>query len=339
MVDDLEDVGRADALRRLVALVVVHKDNVRALKVEQVALREHTDVSSLLVEQRIVADTLFRNRALYVLDAFLRLEGDKALAAHDMAHRDRLTDDLGAGICVERRGDDGNAVFRRQLADGARNLGAEADDDAAGVHLDGAQLALVAVAENDHVVRRDVVLEDVRVRRRNNDAAFLERLLQLTRNERAVQNVNKVSVAGFRLCERVRVLVLHVEPRDVAQREQTFQVAVLIDNGEGLNVVFVHVVPCAAQGHLRVDTRDLAVLHIAQARLERGDIARRLDAEVFEHEFGFRVDVSRAAGDIFFTGQDTLEVRVADRRTDRVRIRIAVSDNKDWAHVIFCSFL
>ncbi len=86
-----------------------------------------------------------------------------------MTHRNRLADDLGTGICIERRCDDGNAVFRGELADGARDLGAEADDDAAGVHFDGAQLALVAVSEDDHVVRRDVVLENVRVRRRNND--------------------------------------------------------------------------------------------------------------------------------------------------------------------------
>ena len=109
--------------------------------------------------------------------------------------------------------------------------------------------------------------------------------------------------------------------------------AVLIDDRERLDVVFVHVVPCAAQRHFRVDACDLAVLHVAQLRLERGDIARRLDAEVLEDELGLRVDMACAAGDIFFSGQLALEVGIADRGADRVRIRVSVSDNKNWAHL------
>ena len=250
-----------------------------------------------------------------------------------MTHRNRLADDLGAGICIERRCDDGNAVFRGELADGARDLGAEADDDAAGVHFDGAQLALVAVSEDDHVVRRDVVLENIRVRRRNNDAALLERLLELAVDERAVQNIDQIAVAGLCLGQRVRVLILHVKARDVAQRQQSIQMAVLIDDRERLDVVFVHVVPRAAQRHFRVDACDLAVLYVAQPRLERGDIARRLDAEVLEDELGLCVDMACAAGDIFFSGQLALEVGIADRGADRVRIRVSVSDNKNWAHL------
>ena len=332
VVDNFDNVGRADTVCGLIALVVIDQNDRRALQIEQITLREHTDVSALFIQQRIIADALFGYRALYVIHRVLRLERDKALAAHDMAHRHGLTDDLDTGIGIQRRGDDGNVVLHRQLADGARHLRAEADDHAARVHLDGAQLALVAVAEDDHVVRADVVLHHIRVCGGNDHTALLEPFLDLTGDERAVQHIHQIAVAGLGLRECVRILILHVKARDVAQGQQTLQVAVLIDNGKRLDVVLVHVIPCAAQRHFRIDARHLAVLYVAHVRLERLDVARRLHAEMLQHILGFGVDMSGAAGDILAAGQPALEVRVADRRADRIRIRVSVSDNKNRLH-------
>lgn len=93
------------------------------------------------------------------------------------------------------------------------------------------------------------------------------------------------------------------------------------------------------QRQLLADARHLAVLHIAQARLKRLDVARRLHAKAFEHKFGLRIDVTRAAGYVFSAGQPALEVRVADCRANGIRIRIAVSDNKNWVHALMLLYM
>ncbi len=93
------------------------------------------------------------------------------------------------------------------------------------------------------------------------------------------------------------------------------------------------------QRQLLADARHLAVLHIAQARLKRLDVARRLHTEAFEHKFGLRIDVTRAAGYVFSAGQSALEVRVADCRANGIRVRIAVSDNKNWVHALMLLYV
>ena len=256
-----------------------------------------------------------------------------------MPHRNRLTDNLDTGVGIIRGGDDGNAVFRGQLSDGARNLGAEADDYAAGAHLNGAQLAFIAVAENNHIVFADIVLEHVRISRRNDHTALLKPLVNVANLERAVKHIDQIPIAGLGLRQRIGVLILDVEARNIAQRQQTLQAAILINNGQRLNIIFVHVIPCTMQRQLLADARHLAVLHIAQARLKRLDVARRLHAKAFEHKFGLRIDVTRAAGYVFSAGQPALEVRVADCRANGIRIRIAVSDNKNWVHALMLLYV
>ncbi len=134
------------------------------------------------------------------------------------------------GVGIIRGGDDGNTVFRGQLSDGARNLGAETDDYTAGAHLNGAQLAFIAVAENNHIIFADVVLEYIRISRRNDHTALLKPLVNVANLERAIKHIDQIPIAGLGLRQRIGVLILDVEARDIAQRQQTLQAAILINN-------------------------------------------------------------------------------------------------------------
>jgi len=49
--------------------------------------------------------------------------------------------------------------------------------------------------------------------------------------------------------------------------------------------------------------------------------------------------VTRAAGNVFSAGQPALEVRVADCRANGIRIRIAMSDNKNWVHALMLLYV
>ena len=109
---------------------------------------------------------------------------------------------------------------------------------------------------------------------------------------------------------------------------------VLIDNSQRLNIIFVHVIPCAVQRHLLINTGDPAILHIAQTRLKRLDIPRCFYTEALKDKFGLCIDMACPAGDIWFSGQPVLKLCITDRRADRICIRITVSDNKNRAHTV-----
>ena len=93
------------------------------------------------------------------------------------------------------------------------------------------------------------------------------------------------------------------------------------------------------QRHLLINTGDPAILHIAQTRLKRLDIPRCFYTEALKDKFGLCIDMTRAAGYVFSAGQPALEVRVADCRANGIRIRIAVSDNKNWVHALMLLYV
>ena len=77
----------------------------------------------------------------------------------------------------------------------------------------------------------------------------------------------------------------------------------------------------------------------ADGREKKIEIRMANHTEAFEHKFGLRIDMTRAAGYVFSTGQPALEVRVADCRANGIRIRIAVSDNKNWVHALMLLYV
>ena len=73
-----------------------------------------------------------------------------------------------------------------------------------------------------------------------------------------------------------------------------------------MNIVIIHVFPCAAQGQICTDTGYITVLHIGQARVERSQITRRLHLEMIKDKLRFRVDLPRTAGNMLLAGQNLL---------------------------------
>ena len=64
MVDDFNDISRTNAVCRLIPLVMIDQNDRWTLQIQQIALRKHSDIPSLLIQQWIVAHTLFGYRAL-----------------------------------------------------------------------------------------------------------------------------------------------------------------------------------------------------------------------------------------------------------------------------------
>ena len=268
----------------------------------------------------------------------MRVEGQQPFGAHYMAHGYRLIDDLGTAVCIERGHDDGAVGFLCQLADRARYPCVQTDHDAACLHLDRTKLGFVSVAHDDHIVLADVFLHHIRVGRRNDYAALFKMRVQIADRQFSVEHVNQIAVAGTGFGQCVCVLILHVKTGDIGQRQQALQMVFLIHNRNGLDIVLAHIFPCTPQGNVRADAIHHAVLHIRQAGVEGRQIPRRFHTEGIQHIFGFRVDVPRAAGDIFVSGQDMFEPGIADRGTDRIGIRIFMPDHENWLHTVIAPF-
>ena len=72
-------------------------------------------------------------------------------------------------------------------------------DHAAGAHLNGAQLAFVTVAENNHIIFADIVPCTSGLAVRNDHTALLKPLVNIANLERAVKHIDQIPIAGLSL--------------------------------------------------------------------------------------------------------------------------------------------
>ena len=67
-------------------------------------------------------------------------------------------------------------------------------------------------------MRPDIILQNIRIGCRNHHAALLEPLFDITDNQCTIQYIHQIAIACAGLRQCVRVLVLHIEARDITQR-------------------------------------------------------------------------------------------------------------------------
>ena len=306
VVDDLEHLGGADAVHRLTLLVMVDQNHLLAVDVQQVALGDHADVVTVGIENGEIADAQLGNGRLDVDDGVLHREGDDILGTHQVTDRNALVDQLGGGIGIERRDDDGAAGFPGDLHNGLGDLRAETDDQAARSQFDGAELAFAAVGEDDHIARGDMLLHQIGIRRRYDDLSLGEFCLGIADDDLALQSIGDIAVRRFRLGQSGSVLILHVKARLITQREHALDLSALGEDGNGLDILVAHMLPRAFQRERRVDALDAAERHVGDRRLQRFEQERRRDAELFQYIFGLAVELARAAGDVLLSGHAVL---------------------------------
>ena len=339
VVDDLDHVGGADTVHRLILLIVVHQNHLLPLHIQQVALGEHAHIVPGAVQHGEVAATQLGHGGAHVRHQIVVAEGNQAFGLHHMAHRNRLIDELGAGVGVQRGGDNGAARLSGQLLDGAGDLGAETYHDAARLHLNGAELAFVAVAQNHHVVFADIVLHHIGIGGGDDHLALSEVAVRVAHHQLAVQGIHNVPVAGSGVRQSVRPLILHIEPGDVAKGDNALELIVMVQHRQSGDIVVPHVFPCPLQGQVGGDAADLTVLDVMQPRLQRGHILGLLHAELVQHILGLRVHMPGTGGDILLPGEGALQVGVADGGADGVGVRVFMSDDDHWLHDTSLSFV
>ena len=120
------------------------------------------------------------------------------------------------------------------------------------------------------------------------------------------------------------------------QREQSATTPVRVQHGQHTDVMLVHQAQRGGGGRVRLHAKNFGLHYIAHLGRNIGNEARRGHAESFQHKINALVGVAAARGHGFRHAGAPLEFRIADGRADRVRVRIAVADDKNFAHFNFC---
>ncbi len=256
-----------------------------------------------------------------------QIKGDQILGLHKEADRHTLVDKPGHRIGIIGGGNDGTAVLLGQLPDGKGYGGAFADDDTACIHLDGAELGFIAVSQNDQIVLIDILLHKVRVGGSDEYFSLFKEGIAASHHKSAFQGVDDVGIAGAGLGQNAAVIDIHVGLGDITYGDQSLQHMLFRNDRQGDYIGLLHEIPCFFQGNVVVYALSLPDVDVSDLGLYTFQIQGCLCLKIGQDEFGLRIKMPGPAGDILLSGAAVLVAGIADGGTDRIRIRIPVTDD------------
>ena len=102
----------------------------------------------------------------------------------------------------------------------------------------------------------------------------------------------------------------------------------VIDHGNGPHSRVEHVLVGSEKSVARGDMDDIAAAHHASGGAHVVDQLRRLDSRLFQHPGRARGEFATAGGSGCRFAGETQQRGMADGRTNRIRVRIAMSDHE-----------
>ena len=330
VVDDLQNFGLVEAFHGLGGLVVVHQNDATFLQIDDVPAADHAAVFAVLVQDGEIAVAHLGHHTGNI--GHRRDEGElhDVVAGHIIGDGCTLADELAHGIGILGRGHDGHTGLLGDALDGAAHLGAVADDEQRGFLFNGAQLALVAVGEDDDVAFLHRALQHFRRGRADADAAGGAHCVLAAHHHGAVQRFKDVLIAGLALGENFGIEHVHVGRGDILHSDDAFQFVVRAGDGQGVDLLIAHDLPRFAQAGGTRDAGHLAVIHITNFGVHVRAHARRFDAELFQHELGLLVHFAGAAGLADQITGLVFQLCIGDGGADGVGVRVAVADDHDF---------
>ena len=316
--------------------VVIHQDHGASAHAQQVSSGDHAHVAVVAVDDREITVAFLRHNVPDLFSKVIQVKRGQVLLAHEELHRHALVDQPRHLVGVHRRHDDARPMLLREQLDGLGDRRAEADHNTARVHLDRAPLGLVAVPENDHIVLVDVVFHHVRVRGRDHDLALVKECLRVADHHLGVQGIEDVAVGRVRLGDDGTVVILHIGTGNVIDRDHPVQVLVIVRDRQRERAALPQRQPRVAHGKIAAHAGQTADLHILDPGTDLVQVDRHLCLKLFEHEPGLGGDMAGPRRHVMLRRIDLiLEVCVGDRGTDRVRVRVPVSDDRNCSLLIF----
>ena len=263
-------------------------------------------------------------------------ETDEAFI-QNVPHRHRRAAQGGRGRRVVRRGDDADLLALREFKQPLFHLQAAGDDDHADAFLDGGFLDVLPVADDDAQFFPQKRFHPRGERfgtHRANDHDQILLALRLERDEQfALQRLRKIGERGQH-APRVHQPVGRGEKKfaQLEQREQAVAAPLLVEHGQDADVALVHEMQGLGGGGVRRHAHDLALHHVGNFQRHVSHESGRGHAKGVQDKINPVVGVAAARGHGLSHAGAAFELRVADGRADRVRVGVAVADDKYFAH-------
>ena len=258
----------------------------------------------------------------------IQLKGNHRFC-HWMANRNTLIDEARCRIGVIRSADDRAVVLLCNLDDGFGDFRGHAHDQARRFQLNGAQLRLIAIGNQYNISRINHIFHCFRTARRDDNFALIQNHIMISGNQCAVQRFYDIGNRRARIGYGMRIQTVHICHCQTFQGDETFRLVVIRCNRQRRDVLISHGLPCAAQCHISVHAVDISNVNIADRRMDIQTHLRRLHMKFFQDKRRFLIDLSRSSRLIRPVRSQILQICVSDCRTNRICVRIFMSDDTD----------
>ena len=123
------------------------------------------------------------------------------------------------------------------------------------------------------------------------------------------------------------VIRIHVGFRDITDRDHALQIIVRRSNRQCDYIVVFHHGIRFFHGNRTRHARHLVNFNFLHLRSRIRQVARRTHPKAFQHILGLLVDLTGTACHVGFCFiRSVFDIRIGNRRTDRIRIRIFMSN-------------
>ena len=330
MIDDLEDLGLIEALNGLRCLVVIHQNDPAFPQGDDVPAADHAAVLAVLIEDGEIPVAHLGHDAGDIGHRRDQRELHDVIPGHVVGDGGALADQLAGGIGVAGCRHNGDAHLFGNAPDGVAHFGSVAEDEQRGLLLNGAELALVAVGQDDDVALFHRAFQHLRGGSADLDPAGGADRVLVADHHGAAQRLEDVLITGLADGQNTGIEHVHVGRGDVFHRDDALEVVVGAGDGQRVDLLVAHDLPRLAQAGAARDAGHLAVIHIADLRVDVGTHPGRRDAELFQDKFGLLIHL---AGTPRFADQIAgliFQLRIGNGRADRVGVGIAMSDDNDF---------
>jgi hypothetical protein len=327
VVEDLDDLGLLDAGHALRALGVVDEQHAPRLGVDEVGARHDAGGPAGAVHHdgRAVVDALDLLRD--VVDQVVRPGGER-IGVHERAARRGERDHAAGDVAVQRRDRDDRPPLPREGEDVAVGDGPVARDEERDADLDRPPLGVRAIADHHDVALGDLLGQRGDVHGQDPDPP--RDLGVQAGDDLALQDVDdRVHRSGGVQPRRLAGLA-DVPARERALRHDAGQRAVVVDDRHQVAILARHLEADLAHGVGVARGGKPRLHHVPDAQHDVRQEVGLVRPAALQHPPGLGVQLAQPDRDVVVAGIEVaLQLGVADRRRDRVGVRIAVPRDVD----------
>ena len=148
----------------------------------------------------------------------------------------------------------------------------------------------------------------------------------------SVQCFDDIAVLGSRCCKDIIIVHFHIRCSNISDSDQPFQLLTSCYR-QCLNILIFHSFPCVFNGHVTRYTLNMTDIHIFYLKVYIVQKRRHTYLKFIQNICCLTIYLARSFRYVLFSCDFIFQIRICNCRTDRICIRIFMSD-----HIYFLWF-